>query len=1475
MTLQNANLKKRIMAMVVSGAVAFGGAAAVAPAATADEAITSQYSQLASNVEQAVIDYNQDQAWDDNAKLSGQYWTPLGPGWCIDAHLDTPKSNTAYEVRKLDGTSGFYGFNGDMGGDLKIDPDIQRAAINLTKLMLTDVKQGKYADAKTKNVALQALLSNNKETLNLLRGWVGGNRNVQLKGVKPMSAQQFLQWTGFEVRKSYFEQTGQANYYLAKDDAASSRLNVKQGEYVTILLPRSYNVYQDPTIEPTNQRIITVAQPGLEGFEPDVKEGQNTVTEWVPQPATTKTVTETPTYTKTVEVGSPDEIALETVQPTVTRTEYVQPVKQEIATATQADKTVTETRRPEDVTSTATTTQTLPDITVTKTAPAGTVTKTVSGEPVYSTVTKTVTPTETVTGAKQTKVATRTLEPKVETVTETRPAVTQTATVTAAPQTKVVATTVTSTQREEKTTTKVVERYFRHFSYAFDFRTGEKTQEIEVKDLKGWDIDFIDDSNGLVEVTKDIREDGTTVLKITPKKEGSGKVRIVVKDGDGNRHEYVINVVNESTKVDTTSEVTVNNHYFNVGVSGVNQSIDIPAGWDYEILEGKGLITTEVKDGKLNVKINDGVLKGNVKIEVFEKNDKGEKTGNKNVYEFNIDATSDKYTQTRVIGNANSYKLDIKADIPNKPEIVSGEDLIQSIEKRDGFWIITPKPDANGKVVLKAVDADGKTYTYTLDIKPGANVLVDVETYTINEGDSVDVATSGKDWELEQTGGDKANWEIVKTDGGFTINNKVNGTAIFNLYAPDGNGDRVLVGVYTIAAKPADATEYQVPEFTQELKDRNTAEFTPGNEGNTFEITEGKDNATLVKAEDGKFRVLPNPGFKGDIVVEEKSPNGKTVAKWTLQVTPEEIEPQVIPVEDTDTPSIASTEQQLNLKIVEGEDLVDRIENGKVYFKEGAKGKVVIQNLNSRDLPFQIWEFDVTPSTPDEEDITLNPTTKLTLTLPEGSDYEVTDESLVDVKKDGNTIVVTPKAGAEGKTQVKIKNDRGVYQIYNITVVPGANGTGGSNGVREQNFKLTQDGTFTITRINKNEIRVEEGEQYVNVNFDEKTGKWVLTPKGADSVGKTVTVVEVDSNNTVVKRHTIDIVAQPTPLKFVEERVVYKRDFNDKLVPGKGNTLHVVRGTDLVSNPIPDSKGQLFIQPTENKTGTIVVEERDSEGNPVRIVEMEIPRTSEGLTPPAPQANGSRDKGYDINVKGGENSVEVYVCYDDDCTKKKLLEPGKEIEVGEGGKLHVKPGAHLDGGRKILVVPVENGKVNMDEKIILNITQEETNNTQKGSSADLDGKCIASLVGLSAPLLLAIPLGILSQVQIPGLEGVSAQINGAIQQANDQIQRGLGIYDEDRAQRAAGFQNAFQGINTEQLGMAAGALGAITVGLFIVDQVLRACGQEEVTSSYQLGKATDSDFLMYGSSGKPSEAAAAQNKAESSSASAEGEGSSK
>ncbi|MCP5799040.1 phosphatidylinositol-specific phospholipase C1-like protein, partial [Klebsiella pneumoniae] len=75
----------------------------------------------------------------------------------------------------------------------------------------------------------------------------------------------------------------------------------------------------------------------------------------------------------------------------------------------------------------------------------------------------------------------------------------------------------------------------------------------------------------------------------------------------------------------------------------------------------------------------------------------GKKTGYENNYVFSIDVMQDRFNQFRVIGNENSYKLEV-ADVPEKPEVISGnEDLIESIEKdEDGFWVVTPAKDASG-----------------------------------------------------------------------------------------------------------------------------------------------------------------------------------------------------------------------------------------------------------------------------------------------------------------------------------------------------------------------------------------------------------------------------------------------------------------------------------------------------------------------------------------------------------------------------------------------------------------------------------------------------------------------------------------------------------------------------------------------------------------------------------------------------------
>ena len=228
-------------------------------------------------------------------------------------------------------------------------------------------------------------------------------------------------------------------------------------------------------------------------------------------------------------------------------------------------------------------------------------------EPVVVTKTETVTPTATEDAPEKTNTVTETAEPVYVTSTVTQPEKTETTTVTAAPKTVVSTVHTTVTNRKEVTRTTEVERYYREYKYSLDFRNSDKSQQLDVKGLGDWKIDFIDDSNGLVKVEKKI-VDGKAVLEVTPVKEGTGDVRVVVVDAEGNRSEFIIHVVNEKTEDVEISEAVQNNHFFNVGVGGYSQTIQVPEGWDYEIVEGGNYADTEAVEGGFRLKVKDNAV---------------------------------------------------------------------------------------------------------------------------------------------------------------------------------------------------------------------------------------------------------------------------------------------------------------------------------------------------------------------------------------------------------------------------------------------------------------------------------------------------------------------------------------------------------------------------------------------------------------------------------------------------------------------------------------------------------------------------------------------------------------------------------------------------------------------------------------------------------------------------------------------------
>lgn len=91
---------------------------------------------------------------------------------------------------------------------------------------------------------------------------------------------------------------------------------------------------------------------------------------------------------------------------------------------------------------------------------------------------------------------------------------------------------------------------------------------------------------------------------------------------------------------------------------------------------------------------------------------------------------------------------------------------------------------------------------------------------------------------------------------------------------------------------------------------------------------------------------------------------------------------------------------------------------------------------------------------------------------------------------------------------------------------------------------------------------------------------------------------------------------------------------------------------------------------------------------------------------------------------------------------------------------------------------------------------------------EIDTAKCAAVTGITAtPVVAALALGLISQVHIPGLEQVAGEINAEMARVNDEIQRGLGLHNDQLAEWAR--QIGASGADIADLGV--GLVGAIAV----------------------------------------------------------------
>ncbi|WCZ39709.1 putative Ig domain-containing protein [Corynebacterium jeddahense] len=153
----------------------------------------------------------------------------------------------------------------------------------------------------------------------------------------------------------------------------------------------------------------------------------------------------------------------------------------------------------------------------------------------------------------------------------------------------------------------------------------------------------------------------------------------------------------------------------------------------------------------------------------------------------------------------------------------------------------------------------------------------------------------------------------------------------------------------------------------------------------------------------------------------------------------------------------------------------------------------------------------------------------------------------------------------------------------------------------------------------------------------------------------------------------------------------------------------------------------------------------------------------------------------------------------------------------------------------------EEGKVLDTREVTFKIADKAAGTTTATATQTVEPKCIAASVNLGIPLIALIPIGLATQMAIPGLTPVVEQVSVQIEQANAQLQRQLGISNPSTAVQVAEIDAQLRKFGLDVATVGAG-LALIAAGIRADTIIFEACGPDDMKSSVE-------DPRLEGSSG--------------------------
>ena len=645
--------------------------------------------------------------------------------------------------------------------------------------------------------------------------------------------------------------------------------------------------------------------------------------------------------------------------------------------------------------------------------------------------------------------------------------------------------------------------------------------------------------------------------------------------------------------------------------------------------------------------------------------------------------------------------------------------------------------------------------------------------------------------------------------------------------APDGYTVEVdeNTGVVTVTADPEKLDKDTVEEFEVPVKvaypdgseDDAKAKFELDTDGDGKPDSEDDDDDNDGVSDEEEKEKGSNPKDKGSIPATPLEPGVKR-PDWENTTTTPDTPVEIDKTEDSGDFTPGST-----VEVIEGPGTAEIDDSGKIT---------------------------VTPS----EDA--KPGDKIVVEVkdPEGN---VIDTVEVEVTDPDATHAETFDPNYEELTQVTVDDNKATNNPFGEEDAPLKNiDSKASDGSQDWEFQMQENGVIVATAPTMAEVGEAVGEQLPTIDKSWEKFVETFTPYARPTV--TVDFTYADDSKDEGVDANFDLLG-----KDGKSLLDPDGDFDDD---GFTNKEEIEKGSNPADENSKPSEGS--DQPddtTAPKVNPITEGDKTISGTgdrPNEKIIVELPGGQKVETTTDEDGKWNIDVPADVELKPGdkvtvsdgagnksETTVEAGEVKDTTPPTVNPIKPGDKTISGTGDRPNEDIIVELPGGQKVETTTDKDGKWTIEvpagvelkpgDKVIVSDGAGNETTAQVGIDT---GKCVATSLGFGLPLLALIPLGLATQMEIPGLSNVVADANAQLQAANTRIQQQLGLFNPEIAAQvdAANKQLAQFGAD---LGTVAAGIALIAAGILAGTMIYDNCSPNGGGSSVK-------DLELKGSSGK-------------------------